>query len=79
MTFIVFMSFIVLKIHASWGWERSETLWVYPDTPDIGPDSPVWCPDIPDKNPDIPDLALQNFRPFGLIYSFCILPWWIIL
>ena len=34
------MSFIVLKIHASWGWERSETPRVYLDTPDIGPDTP---------------------------------------
>ena len=39
----------------------------------------MWCPDIPDKNPDISDLALQNFRPFGLIYAFYILPWLIIL
>ena len=70
------MSFIVLKIHASWGWERSETLWVYPDTPDIGP---VWCPDIPDESPDTPDGAMQNFRPFDVIYAFCILPWLIIL
>ena len=34
------MSFIVLKIHAFWRWERSETPRGYPDTADKGPDSP---------------------------------------
>ena len=39
----------------------------------------VWCPDIPDDSPDIPDGAMQNFRPFDVIYVLCILPWSIVM
>ena len=39
----------------------------------------VWCPDIPDESPDIPNGAMQNSRPFDVIYALCILSWLIIL
>ena len=56
-----FMSFIVLKIRASWGWEQSETPRVYPDTPDIGPDSPGVVSGYSCRVHNAPTLEMQNF------------------